>query len=160
MLGLCALIALSSMALAANDEDILGALHGGSRSLAAKDSEAGYEDDAGYVADSEPGDGTKLGSKAAKDTAKVMTIEEKAAAELVATKKAKQEAKQKKRPEKAASKVKIVTFAPEANVTFGDDIDDDGGCSYHAPPLHRPCVLLRNSEWWLWQDNPFCSTAF
>jgi len=34
--------------------------------------------------------------------------------------------KKRKRPAKASMVNKLVTFAPEANITFGDDIPDDG----------------------------------
>ncbi len=47
-------------------------------------------------------------------------------------------AAKKKRPEKASMVNKVVSFAPEANVTFGDDIDDDGG----AGQLCHACCPL------------------
>ena len=73
---------------------------------------------AGEVADADPGD----------TDAEALTAAKKSTASNPTTDPLPEQKKEKskKRPAKNAMTNKVVTFAPEANITFGDDIPDDG----------------------------------
>ncbi len=112
------------------------------RSLAAKDKASLDEEDEdfGEVADADPGDedeevktGSKTAGEGKKAKAKPEPLAEAkpaaaapvAAAPVAAPAKTAVKAK-KKRDKKPAFINKVIEFAPEANITYGDDIDDFG----------------------------------
>ena len=136
----CTLSAASSQALVDSAsgqifETEADQLHQASR-RGIKASDEADEDDTGDVADADPGDTdievlTKKPVKA--DTGN--SLEGAAAAAKPAADAPKEEEKDEKKEKKKNTKKrqakapvinKVVAFAPEANVTFGDDLPDDG----------------------------------
>jgi hypothetical protein len=166
LLGLVSLIALAGAAAAASERVTVSSLSNRALAQDEGDSDPGDIDLAAKPAAAATATTTPAGKAAAATTtakpaaaATATTPADKAAAATTAAKpaaeataaadKAKAAAAtltaavaadaKKKREQKAAILNKVITFAPEANVTFGDDIDDDG--ARHAAPCAccMPC---------------------
>ena len=104
---------------------------------------ADEDEDGGELADADPGDTDAEALKA-----KVVGKKEKKDKEDKEDKEEKK--KKKKRPAKAPVVNKVVAFAPEANITNGDDVSDSGERSslgVHMS-LAKPSMRPSMDAWW------------